>query len=212
VTPLAIGLAIAGFAWGLVSDRIGARWPAHEDGSVRPPGWRTAIPPLFGAVALGLLPGRTDDPATMLLFGGYLAFLTLMLATDLDQRLLPDELTYPLVPFVVVGAILGANPFVALDGSFLEAVAAAVIFPLGLYLFSIPFGSGAIGLGDLKLLVSAGLLLGLYRSFVGLVVGAFASGVVILVLMVLGRIGRKTFIPFGPFLILGIAWAILAAP
>src|SRR5450759_5774372 len=32
---LAVILGVVGAAWGLVADRIGARWPAHEDGRVR---------------------------------------------------------------------------------------------------------------------------------------------------------------------------------
>jgi leader peptidase (prepilin peptidase)/N-methyltransferase len=211
VTPLAIGLAIAGFAWGLAADRIGARWPAHEDGSVRPADWRTAVPPLFGAITLGLVAERFTEPATIALFGGVFVLLTLMLATDLDQRLLPDELTLPLVPLAIVAIVAGLNPFVSLEAGLVGAIIAAVAFPLGLFLLSIPFGAGAIGFGDLKLLIGAGLLLGLYRTFAALVAGTVLSAVVILALMVARRIGRKTYIPFGPFLIIGIAWGILVA-
>ena len=75
-------------------------------------------------------------------------------------------------------------------------------------LLSIPFGAGAIGQGDLKLLVSVGLLAGPYRLFVGVVYGALLAGVVIVVLLVAARITLKTFIPFGPFLIIGALWAI----
>lgn len=211
MTPLAIGLAIAGFAWGLVADRIGARWPAHDDGSVRPVDWRTAIPPTFGALTLGLLTVRFTEPLAIGLFGIYFVVLTLMLATDLDQRLLPFNLTFPLIPLVAVGIVVGADPFVSLESGLVGAVIAAVGFPLALHLLSIPFGAGAIGRGDLMLLLSSGLLLGLYRMFAGLVVGTVASAVVILVLMAARRIGRKTYIPFGPFLIVGIAWGILGA-
>jgi len=36
LTPLAIVLGLLGGAWGLIADRIAARWPAHDDGSIRP--------------------------------------------------------------------------------------------------------------------------------------------------------------------------------
>jgi prepilin signal peptidase PulO-like enzyme (type II secretory pathway) len=42
------------------------------------------------------------------------------------------------------------------------------------------------------------------------VYGAVLAGLVIVVLLVARRITLKTFIPFGPFLILGALWAILA--
>jgi leader peptidase (prepilin peptidase)/N-methyltransferase len=84
-----------------------------------------------------------------------------------------------------------------------------VAFPLGLFLLSIPFGAGAIGMGDLKLLVSVGLMVGILRTFAGIASGAMLSGVVVLVLLALRRIGRRSYIPYGPFLILGTIWAAL---
>jgi leader peptidase (prepilin peptidase)/N-methyltransferase len=45
--------------------------------------------------------------------------------------------------------------------------------------------------------------------FSGVVYGALLAGLVIVVLLVLRRITLKTYIPFGPFLIIGALWAIL---
>jgi prepilin signal peptidase PulO-like enzyme (type II secretory pathway) len=41
------------------------------------------------------------------------------------------------------------------------------------------------------------------------VVGALAAGAVIGVLLVLRRVTLRTYIPFGPFLIIGAFWAVL---
>ena len=105
--------------------------------------------------------------------------------------------------------IAGLNPLVSLDQLPL-AIVFAIVVPGILFLVSIPFGAGAIGQGDLKLLVSVGLLAGPYRLFVGVIYGALLAGVVIVVLLVARRITLKTFIPFGPFLIIGSLWAIFA--
>ena len=44
----------------------------------------------------------------------------------------------------------------------------------------------------------------------GSVVFALAlSGVVIVILLATRRIGRRTYIPFGPFFIIGALWAVL---
>ena len=107
-------------------------------------------------------------------------------------------------------AISGRNPLVG--DELLPAIAAATIIPAALYLPSIPFGEGAFGLGDVKLLVGVGLMLGLVRAFSGIVIGLFASGVVLGVLLVARRIGRRSYVPFGPFLILGAMWAVLIRP
>ena len=41
---LAVLFGAVGLVWGVISDRIAARWPAHEDGSIRPVDWRTWSP------------------------------------------------------------------------------------------------------------------------------------------------------------------------
>ena len=78
-----------------------------------------------------------------------------------------------------------------------------------LFRSSIPFGAGAIGLGDIKLLVSVGLLTGLGRATLGVVAAALLSGVVVIVLLAMRRVTLKSYIPFGPFLIAGAFWSVL---
>ena len=56
--------------------------------------------------------------------------------------------------------------------------------PAVLYLPSIPFGEGAFGIGDVKLLVGVGLLLGLERAITGIVSGLLLSAVVLVVLLI----------------------------
>lgn len=202
-------LAVLGAAWGFAADRIGARWPQHDDGHVRAIDWRTVVVTVSGAVALGAVPARFADPAHIALFGAWAALLVLLLATDLDQRLLPDVVTLPMIPVALVVALLGANPLVA-PGDLPWAIAASIAVPAVLGLLAIPFGAGAIGMGDLKLLVSVGLLGGALRLVTGVVWGALLGGVVILVLLVARRITLKSYVPFGPFLIYGALAAILA--
>ena len=77
-----------------------------------------------------------------------------------------------------------------------------------LYLILAIASRGGMGMGDVKLAA----VLGLYLGFLGwgnLLVGAFAAflfgGVFGLVLLAARRAGRKSAIPFGPWMILG-AW------
>jgi leader peptidase (prepilin peptidase)/N-methyltransferase len=217
---LAAGLAIGGAAWGLVADRIAARWPAHEAevdeagatvrpaGWVRPVDWRTPVVATLGGASLGALALRLDDPGSLAIFGAFFAALTLLLATDLDQRLLPDVVTLPAIPLALAVDLLGQNPLVP-AGALPAALLAAVGIPAFLFAVAIPFGAGAIGMGDLKLLVSVGLLTGLARSVTGVIVGALVAGVVLAILLAARRITLRTYVPFGPFLILGAYWAVL---
>lgn len=209
LTPLVLVLAVIGAAWGFAADRIAARWPAHEDGSIRPIDWRTPVSVAVGAVSLALVPVRfPSDVVAAIIFGVYVLALVLLLATDLDQRLLPNEITLPAIPLAFLVSLLGFNPLVT-PSLLPVAAVVAVVIPLLLWLLAKPFGAGAIGQGDLKLLVSVGLLAGPLRMFTGVVYGALLAGIVIVVLLALRRITLKTFIPFGPFLIIGALWAIL---
>lgn len=207
---LAATAAVVGGALGFAADRFATRWPEHDE--EHPAGrrvdWRTAVCVIVGAAALGLLPVRfADDPLAIALFGAWFVTLILGLGTDLDQRLLPNELTLPVIPVALIYAISGGNPLVGAD--LVPALVAAILIPAVLYLPSIPFGAGAFGLGDVKLLVGMGLMLGGERALGGTVVGLLLGGVVLLVLLATRRISRRSYVPFGPFLILGAMWAVL---
>jgi leader peptidase (prepilin peptidase)/N-methyltransferase len=190
------------------------RWPEHDDEEHppgRPVGWRTVASVGIGAFAFGLYGQRfeTASPIVQVAFGAWLASLVVGFAIDLDQRLLPDELTIPVIPIAFVLAVTGLNP---LPLPIETALVAAVAIPIALYAFSIPFGEGAFGLGDVKLLIGVGLMVGLNRAFSGLLAGLIASGLVLLLLLATRRIGRRTFIPFGPFLIFGALWGLFVQP
>lgn len=203
-------LGASGFALGLAADRFATRWPEHDE--EHPPGrvvdWRTGLTALIGAVAFGLLPLRFGaDPVAFLVFGAWFVTLVIGLATDLDQRLLPDLLTLPVFPIALVYALTGTNPLVGAE--LVPAIIAALAIPAVLFLPSIPFGVGAFGLGDVKLLIGIGLLAGGSRGLGSVVFALVLSGVVLLALLAARRIGRRTYVPFGPFFISGAMWAVL---
>jgi len=208
--PLSAVLGAVGFGLGLAADRFATQWPEHDE--EHPPGravdWRTALTALVGAVAFGLLPVRfAGDPLAAVIFGAWFVTLVVGLATDFDQRLLPDLLTLPVIPIALVYALSGANPLVGSE--IVLAVVAALAIPAVLFVPSIPFGAGAFGIGDVKLLVGLGLMAGGSRAVSSVVFALVLSGVVLLVLLVARRIGRRTYVPFGPFFIIGALWVVL---
>lgn len=222
---LAIVLAILGGAWGLLADRISVRWPEHEEGFVagRRIGWRTVVVTAFGAAgmaAVALRVGATPqstvalaagpvlpDGIELAIFVAYMVVLVLLLAIDLDQRLMPDLLTLPMIPLALLFALSGSNPLVGDAAG--PAIVVAVVIPAVLYLPSLAFGRGAFGLGDVKLLVTIGLISGASRAFSGVLAGIFVAGAVIVVLLVARRVTLRTYVPFGPFLVLGALWAVV---
>ena len=141
----------------------------------------------------------------------YLVSVGLALAAiDLDTKRLPDPLTLP--SYVVLGALL-LLPAVA-DGQwtpYLRAwLAAAALFAF--YFLLLVIYPGGMGFGDVKLAGVLGLGLGwlgwgvlVVGGFLGFFLGAVVGGG----LMLVRRAGRKTKIPFGPFMLLGALIGVL---
>lgn len=67
----------------------------------------------------------------------------------------------------------------------------------------------AMGMGDVKLMAAAGLVLGWKLSFFALFAGVVFGGVVGAILMISRRRGRKDSIPFVPMLSAGILFSLL---
>jgi leader peptidase (prepilin peptidase) / N-methyltransferase len=168
---------------------------------------------LFGAVAWvwgfhALLPA-------LLVFTWSMVVAT---AIDLEHRIIPNRLTYRL-PFVLLPLLVFAAWF---DDAWLDlrrAVIAGIAIPLVMFLLSELFrllrGQSGMGMGDVKLAASIGLMVG-YLGGMELVVFAYGSviaAVVIAVgLMLAGKAKLASRIPFGPYLALGAMLPILAGP
>lgn len=140
----------------------------------------------------------------------YLAAIGVALALiDIDVQRLPNAIVFPSYPVLAVLLVLAA----ALSGDW-WALGRAVIGGVALFVFylilAVVYPAG-MGWGDVKLAGLLGAALG-YIGWWALVVGAFAGfllgAVVGVVAMMLGRAGRKSALPFGPFMIVGTAVGI----
>ena len=140
------------------------------------------------------------------LLGGFFAtvFFTLAL-TDLETRLLPNRIVYPSILIAI--AFCWGWP----DTSILEILAGGVVgvaIAALLLLISLPFGSEALGMGDVKMMVLMGFALGVPGVIIGIVLGTLAAGVAAAILLATGRAGRRDYIPHGPFLAIGAIIAL----
>ena len=199
-----------GLVLGLLADRLAARWPEHEEGVAhRRPDWRTAFVGLTGAVVFASLVVRWTEPRDLLILALFCAALVVLLATDLDQKLLPDLITLPLIGVSAVVLVLGWSPLLAdKQLGLISGVAAGIGAPLFLFVTDYVL-KGALGAGDLKLAVSIGLLCGVSAFFAGFLLASIGSSVVILALIAAKQIGLRSAIPFGPVLIFAAFAAIL---
>lgn len=201
-SALALVAAAAGAALGLTADWLSTRWPDHEaDYSRRWPDWRTVLVPLAGAAVGAALVSRWTEPRDLAVLGVYCAALLVLLATDLDQKLLPDLITLPLIVLCGVALALNWAPALA-DKSFGQASGLVAAIGLPAFLFvSDRLLRGDLGAGDLKLGVSVGLMSGVYNVFVGMIIASVAFSAVLIVLILLRRLSLRSAVPFGPVLI-----------
>jgi len=139
--------------------------------------------------------GASWQTATLLIFTYFLVALTLI---DMDEYLLPDSLTLPLIWIALVANSFGL--FTSLESAVYGAIAGYLSLWSIYWVFKLLTGKEGMGYGDFKLLAAIGALLGwqalpvviLLSSVVGSVVG-------ILGIMIMGR-DKNIPIPFGPYL------------
>jgi leader peptidase (prepilin peptidase)/N-methyltransferase len=205
VTLAAVTAGITFVVLGAASERLAAVWPPDE-ASRRKPGSRTLLLALAsGAAGFGIA-ARSALPwwAT----AAYLALVAIMVvlsATDLEQRRLPHILLDPLIVGAV--AFVPFNPAVTpLNALLGAAVAVGLLGLLGLLV------RAGVAMGDLYLVAPLGLLLGWEGVLPAIFVAALLSAVASIGLLVTRRVGLKSYIPFGPFLVAGMVITLVRDP
>ena len=180
------------------------------------PGCGTRIPlrypltELATAVLFALSVVKFEVSVTAAVYAGFFWALVVLTVIDLEHKLLPNRIVYP--TFIAGWAGLVAAALIDGDTERLRSAAiGAVVF--GGFLFAVAFIYPAgMGGGDVKLAFVLGSFVG-YAGGVGAVLaGMFLSfllgGAIGIVAIRLSGAGRKTQIPFGPFLALGSVIAI----
>ncbi|RPH37008.1 MAG: prepilin peptidase [Chloroflexi bacterium] len=197
--------AVAAAVFGLIgigAERLASVWPAVE-ARHRPASWRTlALGVAAGAGAYGLVATSHVSAWATLVHLVMFGLMVGLVATDLEQRRLPHLLLDPLIVVAVGFAVI--NP--ALETLAAAAGAAAAVAFLGILAFVI---RGGMALGDLYLAVPIGLTLGWPMIWSGLFTAALLAGAVSLFLVVTGRVGLRSYIAFGPYLVAGYVLTLL---
>jgi leader peptidase (prepilin peptidase)/N-methyltransferase len=140
------------------------------------------------------------------------SLLIVIFVYDLKHYLIPDKFNFLLIGVSIVYMLIygvlnfGNEPFGALALNRLGAALAGAAFFL--ILFLVTRGRG-MGLGDAKLALAMGLILGWPHIVVGVFGAFFAAALVSVYLMIFKGKGLKSKVPFGPFLVAGTFFAIL---
>ncbi len=171
---------------------------------------------LATAVVFAALAVRLERLHLLSALPAYLYFAAVGIALsliDLDCRRLPKSIVLPSYP--VLAALLAASAGWQHDWWALAraAIGGAALFAF-YYAVALAYPAG-MGFGDVRLAGILGAVLG-YLSWSTLVAGAFGGfllgAVVGVAVLAAGRGGRKTALPFGPFMIAGALLAVFVGP
>ena len=133
---------------------------------------------------------------TFIVYALLASALLVIALIDLDHKIIPNSITLPGM-VVGLGLSIGVLPISPLASLFGLMVGGAILYLIAL------ISKGGMGGGDIKLIAMIGAFLGLQGGLFTIFASALMGSVVGLMLMLLGKKGRKDKVPFGPFLSCG---------
>jgi prepilin signal peptidase PulO-like enzyme (type II secretory pathway) len=151
---------------------------------------------LFAAFAFKIGPEWT-----LLLRSLWIAILVQVIFFDLEHRLILDRV---LVPAILVALGLSfVTPHLGWKLSLLAGLGAGLLFLLVAVVGAWVFRAEALGIGDVKLSVFIGLVVGLQYVLPALFWGVFLAGTISILLVAARRSSLKDSIAYGPYLAAG---------
>lgn len=201
--PIVAGAALA--LLGAAAERLASAWPADEASHAGPRPRTVALALAAGVAGWGIAARSTLPWWATGVHLLVLALLVVLAATDWEQRRLPHVVLDPLI--VVAVAFVPFNPAVTpLDALIGAASSAAFLWIAGLLV------RDGVALGDIYLIFPLGLLLGWPAIFGAIFIAAFTVSAFSLGLLVTRRAAMKSYVPFGPFLVVGALVTLLRDP
>ena len=168
--------------------------------------WRYPLVEVMTAACFLLSARRFESPADSLVAAAFCGAMIVLAMIDLEHFILPDVITKPGIAAGLLAQlwVSWSTPQSALIGIVLGAgVIAAVSW--GWYWLK---GVHGMGFGDVKMLAMIGAFLGWQGVVVTLLLGCLTGSLVGAGLMLRGRAGLGSKLPFGVFLALGAVVAL----
>lgn len=166
----------------------------------------TAI--LFGLSAAALAPVLFIQYATFLIWLILLTMMIILAVYDTRWMILPDRIMKPAIVIAVlqlVALAIFGEPLRVYIGPIIAAIGAG----FGFYILATIAGGRMMGGGDVKLAFLMGLILGISKTILALLLAFNVAAIVGVILIALRLHKRNQPMPFGPYLILGTFIAYL---
>jgi len=138
------------------------------------------------------------------IYGILCSALVVITFIDLDFQIIPDVITLPgILIGIVAGSLLMPDPFMRSSLLGFKASVIGLLTGGGLFYAIAVLSRGGMGGGDIKMMAMVGALMGWKSVLLTIFLGSLTGAVFGIFLMISQGKGRKTKIPFGPFLALG---------
>ena len=147
-----------------------------------------------------------DEPLLLVVTLAESAVLIAVLFIDLELRLIPTPLVLVLVLLALTSATL--RPELGLRSAVLGGVVGYVIFLLLVTLARQVYGDGALGSGDAHLALAIGCITGYPLVVSTLALGTLLGGLGALGVLLRGRGSRRSTLPYGPYLVIGVLYML----
>jgi len=135
-----------------------------------------------------------------------LIFLALIFI-DYKHFIIPNSLLIPL--FILTAVFYIINNQYNIFFHLISAVIVAGVLYILRFAAQFIFKKESFGLGDVKLGSLIGFILGWKAALIAIFFGFLIAGMVIIIFFCLRKISRGSYIPFGPFMILGMVTYLL---
>jgi len=130
--------------------------------------------------------------------------LVVITFVDLDFQIIPDRITLPgILIGLVAGSMLMPDPFMRYSLLGFKASVIGLLAGGGLFYVIAVLSRGGMGGGDIKMMAMVGALMGWKAVLLTIFLGSLTGAIFGISLMIMKGKGRKTKIPFGPFLSFG---------
>ena len=164
--------------------------------------WRLPLVEMATGLLFAFLWHRYGPSSQWILATIYTCILIIVFFTDLEHRLVLNQVIYPAIALALLAA-----PFTPSHSARALLLGGLIGFAL-LFLIALIRPAG-MGMGDVKLAAFIGLIVGFPSILIALFLSFVAGGLVAGWLLLSGVKGRKDPVPFAPFLVAGGMVAML---
>jgi leader peptidase (prepilin peptidase)/N-methyltransferase len=161
---------------------------------------RYPIVEILTAILSALVAWRLGPGWESLLALTFTWILIALAGIDIDEKLLPDAITLPLLWLGLIVSLWSFPAFTDMRSAIIGAAGGYLSLWLLFHLFRLITGKEGMGYGDFKLLAALGAWYGWQMLPLTVLLSTVVGAVVGVALIITGRRDRQTAIPFGPYL------------